>query len=35
MLLGFLTWRENDEFDELVSRLVRKGREAITVVGGR
>lgn len=35
MLLGFLTWRENDEFEELVSRLVRKGREAITVVGGR
>ena len=35
MLLGFLTWRENDEFAELVGRLVRKGREAITVVGGR
>lgn len=35
MLLGFLTWRENDDFEELVSRLVRKGREAITVVGGR
>lgn len=35
MLLGFLTWRENDEFDELVSRLVHKGREAITLVGGR
>ncbi len=35
MLLGFLTWRENDEFAELVGRLVRKGREAITQVGGR
>ena len=35
MLLGFLTWRENDEFAELVGRLVRKGREAITLVGGR
>ncbi len=35
MLLGFLTWRDNDEFDELVSRIVRKGREAITLVGGR
>ena len=34
MLLGFLTWRENDEFAELVGRLVRKGREAITQVGG-
>ncbi len=35
MLLGFLTWREGDEFEELVARLVRKGREAITRVGGR
>lgn len=35
MLLGFLTWRESDEFEELVARLVRKGREAITRVGGR
>lgn len=35
MLLGFLTWREGDEFEELVGRLVRKGREAITRVGGR
>jgi mannose/fructose-specific phosphotransferase system component IIA len=35
MLLGFLTWRENDEFAELIGRLVRKGREAITLVGGR
>lgn len=34
MLLGFLTWRENDEFAELVGRLVRKGREAIIQVGG-
>jgi mannose/fructose-specific phosphotransferase system component IIA len=34
MLLGFLTWRENDEFAELVGRVVRKGREAITQVGG-
>jgi mannose PTS system EIIA component len=35
MLLGFLTWRESDDFAELVGRLVRKGREAITLVGGR
>lgn len=35
MLLGFLTWRENDEFAELVGRIVRKGREAIIQVGGR
>lgn len=34
MLLGFLTWRENDEFAELVGRVVRKGREAIIQVGG-
>jgi len=35
MVLGFLTWRESDEVDELAARLVRKGREAITLVGGR
>lgn len=35
MLLGFVTWRDNTEFSELPNRLVRKGREAIVLVGGR
>ncbi len=34
MLLGFVTWRESSELDDLVGRLVRKGREAITLIGG-
>jgi mannose/fructose-specific phosphotransferase system component IIA len=35
MVLGFLTWRDSDDVPELAARLVRKGREAITLVGGR
>jgi mannose/fructose-specific phosphotransferase system component IIA len=35
MLLGYVTWRERGDHAELVSRIVQKGREAITVVGGR
>jgi len=35
MLLGYVTWRERDEHRELASKLVHKGREAITLVGGR
>ena len=35
MLLGFVTWRESGDFDELVSKVVRKGREAIILVGRR
>ncbi len=35
MLLGFVTWRESDDFEELVARIVQKGREAIIRVGGR
>lgn len=35
MLLGYVTWRERDEHTELVAKLVHKGREAITLVGGR
>lgn len=34
MLLVFVTWRENSELDDLVGRMVSKGREAITVIGG-
>jgi len=34
MLLGFVTWRENSDMEDLVGRLVSKGREAITVIGG-
>ena len=34
MLLGFVTWRETFELDDLAGRLVRKGREAITLIGG-
>lgn len=29
MLLGFVTWREDSELDELVQRIIQKGREAI------
>jgi PTS system mannose-specific IIA component len=35
MLLGYVTWRDRDDHAELVSKLVHKGREAITLVGGR
>ncbi len=35
MLLGYVTWRDRDDHSELVSKLVHKGREAITLVGGR
>jgi len=35
MLLGFVTWRESGDFEELVARIVQKGREAIILVGGR
>ncbi len=34
MLLGYVTWRERDDYPELVAKLVQKGREAITLVGG-
>ncbi len=34
MLLGFVTWRENMEKDDLVGKLISKGREAITLMGG-
>jgi mannose/fructose-specific phosphotransferase system component IIA len=35
MLLGFVTWRESSDFEELAARIVTKGREAITLVGRR
>ncbi len=35
MLLGFVTWRQSDDFEELVAKIVQKGREAIILVGGR
>jgi mannose/fructose-specific phosphotransferase system component IIA len=35
MLLGFVTWRQTDDFEELVAKIVQKGREAIILVGGR
>jgi mannose/fructose-specific phosphotransferase system component IIA len=34
MVLGFLTWRETSEPEELVQRIVNKGREAIVRLGG-
>ena len=34
MLLGYVTWRDRDDHEELASKLVHKGREAITLVGG-
>lgn len=34
MVLGFLTWRESSEPEELVQRIVNKGREAIVRLGG-
>ena len=33
MLLGFATWRESCDYEELVRKIVQKGREAITRVG--
>lgn len=33
MLLGFVTWRESTDFDELVRKVVQKGREAINQIG--
>ncbi len=35
MLLGLVTWRDSCDFDELVRKVVQKGREAITVLGAR
>ena len=35
MLLGYVTWRDRGDHGELVSRIVQKWREAITLVGGR
>lgn len=35
MLLGLVTWRETSDFDELVRKVVQKGREAITLLGTR
>jgi mannose/fructose-specific phosphotransferase system component IIA len=35
MLLGFVTWRQTGDFQELVAKIVQKGREAIILVGGR
>jgi mannose/fructose-specific phosphotransferase system component IIA len=35
MLLGFVTWRDSSDFDELVRKIVQKGREAITMLGSR
>lgn len=35
MLLGFVTWRDSADFDQVVAKVVQKGREAIVHVGGR
>ncbi len=35
MLLGFVTWRESSDFEELVRKVVQKGREAISMLGAR
>jgi len=35
MLLGFVTWRDSSDFDELVRQVVQKGRDAITMLGAR
>ena len=35
MMLGFVTWRDSSDFDELVRKVVQKGREAITMLGAR
>jgi mannose/fructose-specific phosphotransferase system component IIA len=34
-LLGFVTWRDSADFDQVVAKIVQKGREAIVHVGGR
>jgi len=34
MLLGFVTWRDNTDLEDIVVKLVSKGREAITLIGG-
>ena len=34
MVLGFVTWRDSADFEELVAKVVQKGREAIILVGG-
>jgi PTS system mannose-specific IIA component len=34
MLLGFVTWRDSSDYDELVRKVIQKGREAIAQVGG-
>ncbi len=34
MLLGFVTWRDDLDFEDLVVRLVGRGRDAITRLGG-
>ena len=33
MLLGFVTWREDNDLDELVRQIVQKGRESIVRLG--
>ncbi len=33
MLLGFVTWRDDNELDDLVTRIVQKGRESIVRLG--
>ncbi len=34
MLLGFVTWCDDLDFEELVVRLIGRGRDAITRIGG-
>ena len=33
MLLGFVTWREDNDLDEVVHQIVKKGRESIVRLG--
>ncbi len=33
MLLGFVTWRQDNELDELVRQIIQKGRESIIRLG--
>ena len=33
MLLGFVTWREDNDLDELVRQIIQKGRESIVRLG--
>lgn len=35
MLLGYVTWRDSEDQAELAAKVLNKGREAITFVGGR